>query len=101
MRVRNKRWIEKELDTTGYSTITVEVWRKTKNYDAGEGLRLRVHDGSVWHTIEETNNPGWGRLQVDLPASAGNNPNLKVRFKSRGSQGNERGDIDAVVITGR
>ncbi|MFT5150364.1 MAG: hypothetical protein ACI841_000345, partial [Planctomycetota bacterium] len=100
-RIRNKRWIEKTLDTTGYSVITVKVWRRTKNYDANEGFRLRVHDGTSWTNIEEADEYGWGQLEVQLPASAGNNPALRVRFKSRGSQGNERGDIDSVVIYGR
>ena len=100
-RIRNKRWIEKSLDTTGHATITLEVWRRSKNYDLGESLRIRMHDGSSWTTLEEATAVGWGRLQVELPASAGNNQNLRLRFKSSGSQGNERGDIDGVAVYGQ
>ncbi|MFT4538618.1 MAG: hypothetical protein ACI841_004385 [Planctomycetota bacterium] len=100
-RIRNKRFIYKDFDTTGYSTITVEVWRRTMNYDGTEHLRLRVHNGSSWNTVEEFNTNNWGRASVQLPASAGNNPNLEIRFKSKGSQGNERCDIDQIVIYGQ
>ena len=74
VRIRRKRWIEKTLDTTGYTNVAVELWRKTKNYDAGERLRLRVHDGQGWHTLENATNPGWGKVRFELGAWANNNP---------------------------
>ena len=100
-RIRNHRWMQKTFDTTGFSTVIVEVWRRTTNYDAGENLLLRMHDGNSWSTIEAIDQTDWGRLRVRLPASAGNNPNLVLRFKSKGSQGNERCDIDEVTILGQ
>jgi hypothetical protein len=100
VRIRNKRWIEKTLDTTGYKNINVSLWRKTKNYDPGEHLRLRWHNGHNWRTLEDATNPGWGALSFDLDHSANNNPHLRLRFRSVASQGNERGDLDEIVVTG-
>jgi hypothetical protein len=100
VRIRRNRWIEKTIDTTGYKNITVSLWRKTKNYDAGEHLRLRWHDGTNWHTLEDATNPGWATLFFDLSHSADSNPNLRLRFRSVSSQANERGDLDGIVVTG-
>jgi len=100
VRIRSKRWIEKTLNTTGYKNINVSLWRKTKNYDPGERLRLRWHDGNKWHTLEDATNPGWGTLSFDLVHTADNSPNLRLRFRSVASQGNERGDLDEIVVTG-
>mgnify|MGYP002526217732 CR=1 FL=1 len=100
VRIRSRRWIEKTLDTTGYKNINVSLWRKTKNYDPGEHLRLRWHNGHNWHTLEDATNPGWGSLSFALDHSANNNPHLRLRFRSVASQGNERGHLDEIVVTG-
>ena len=100
VRIRRKCWIEKSVNASGFTNVAVELWRKTKNYDSGERLRIRIHDGSQWHTLEEATNPGWGRLRFELGAWANNNPNLRLRLRSTGNEGKERGDVDEVVITG-
>ncbi len=100
VRIRRNRWIERTVDTTGFKKINIALWRKTKNYDTGEMLRMRWHDGSKWHTLEDATNPGWATLSIDLDLEANNNPNLRFRFRSIGSQANERGDLDEVVVTG-
>lgn len=100
VRIRNKRWMEKTLDTTGYQNITIQLWRRTKNYEALEELRIRIHDGAGWTTLERANNPDWGIVTFDLPSSASNNPNLRIRLRSSGSEGRERGDVDDLVVTG-
>lgn len=99
-RIRRKRWVERTLDTSGFTNVSIELWRKTKNYDAGERLRIRVHDGSQWHTLEDATAPGWGQLQFELGAWANNNPSLRLRIRSGGNEGKERGDIDDVVVRG-
>jgi Metallo-peptidase family M12 len=101
VRIRRKRWIQQSIDATGYSGLAIELWRKTKNYDAGERLRIRVHDGTSWYTLEDATNPGWGKLRFELGTWADNNPNLRLRLRSTGNAGNERGDVDSVVITGQ
>jgi hypothetical protein len=100
VRIRRNRWIEKTIDTLAYKNISVSLWRKTKNYDPGERLRLRWHDGSQWHTLEDATNPGWATLSFDLDHTASGIPNLRLRFRSVASQANERGDLDGIVVTG-
>ena len=99
-RIRRLRYIEKALDTTGYQNIVVKLWRRTKNYDAGEELRLRWWDGNSWNTLEDASNPGWATLTFHLPSGAANNPSFKLRFRSAADLGDERGDVDEVVVTG-
>ncbi len=100
VRARRKLWFEKALDTTGFKDITVNVARRTKNYDAGEGLKLRFHDGTSWTDIEVTTDTAWGTVSFVLPATANDNANFRLRFKSSGNEGKERGDIDDVQIIG-
>lgn len=61
-------------------------------------MRLRWHDGHKWHALDDATNPGWGALSFDLAHPADNSPHL--RFRSVASQGNERGDLDEIVVTG-
>ncbi len=100
-RIRRKGWIDKTIDTTGYDSITLYYTRRTKNHDAGENLRIRYHNGSSWKTIETVTGIHWGVMFFELPASAANNPNLRIRFKAKGDMAKERGDVDNVVVTGR
>jgi metallopeptidase family M12-like protein len=100
-RVRRAGWIEKAIDTTGYDTIKLYYARRTKNFDSGERLRPRWHDGTSWKTLEEVTTIHWGVMAYNLPAGADNNPNLRIRFKANGNMGKERGDVDDVLVTGR
>lgn len=99
-RVRKKAWIEKSLDTTGYEDIRIVYWRRTANYDGGEELRVRWWNGASWTTLENTTDEQWTRVEFALPAGADDNPAFKLRFKSRGDQAKERGEIDNVEIHG-
>jgi len=101
VRIRRKRWIEQPLDTLGYTNVVVEMWRKTKNYDAGERLRLRVHDGQKWHTLENATNPGWAKVRFELGSWADQNPFLRLRLRSTGNEDKERGDVDSIIVTGK
>ncbi len=100
VRIRRSRWIEKTIDTTGYKNINISLWRKTKNYNPGEHLRMRWHNGSQWNTLEDATNRGWATLSFDLNHTANDNPLLRMRFRSVANQGNERGDLDEITVTG-
>jgi hypothetical protein len=82
----------------------VRYWRKTKNYDAGEELRLRysTNGGSSWTTAGASDAVSWGYVEYAMPGSAGNNANFMIMFKSfGGDEAKENGRVDQVEVLGR
>lgn len=104
VRIRNKGNMTVVVDTTGYDGIRLYYARRNFNLDANEEPKIRYKLGTgSWKTIEtvEIHPNHWGLIAVDLPAETANHPAVSIRFKSYGSQGNERMDIDNVLISGR
>ena len=94
-------WAQIAIDTTGYTgTHLILARRSSKKYDAGESFKIRWSVGSGWNDLIVSSGDGWDPLTVNLPAAADNNPNLKLRFKSYGSQANEWGDVDDLAFMG-
>jgi hypothetical protein len=101
-RVRRKGKLEIGLDTTGYQKIVLNLWRRTKNYDGTERLAIRysTDGGSSWKNLEWVRTTGWGFVSFELPAAADDNAGLRLRFKSRGNEGKESGDLDEIELLG-
>lgn len=101
-RVRRSSNIARAIDTTGFSTITLEYSRRTRNLDAGESFTIEWFNGFNWNTVENIGNTNnaWSDISVQLPAGAGQNPFFQIRFRVNASQGRERGDVDDVRVTG-
>jgi len=101
LRLRKKQWAQIAIDTTGFTGTHLILARRSSNkYDAGESFKVRWTVGSGWNDLIVSSGDGWGQLTVNLPAAADNNPNLKLRFKSYGSQANEWGDVDDLAFMG-
>ena len=93
--------MEKALDTTGFTTIHVKYYRKTKSLDQGEYLYVEWHDGSQWHELESTQDTSWGSQQdKTCGAGANNNANFKVRFRINADKTGEYAYVDDVEVTG-
>ncbi len=101
-RIRRSSWIEREVSTAGFSTVRVSYARRTRNLDAGEFYVIEYFDGVGYNTIELlSSNGGWiDHVNVELPASAANNPNFRLRARCSADQGRERGDLDNVEVIG-
>ena len=97
-RLKRKTWIERAVDTTGFSNVTFSYWRKTKNLASGEHMRVQWWDGSKWNTLEDATGTSWGQVTFSLPASADNNSNLKIRFRTNSNQKKGWGDVDDVTV---
>ena len=98
--------IERTVDTTGFSEVVVRFWRRTKNYEAdlNEHLRFRisVDGGATWTTRMESSALSWGFVEFAMPATAGNNANFMIMFKSfGGDEAKENGRVDQVEVLGR
>jgi hypothetical protein len=99
-RLRNQTWIETTVDTTGISNVRLSYARRTKKLDAGEMLMSEWWDGGSWLILEQTSTLSWSPVTFNLGPSAGNNPALKIRFRTIASENRERGDVDDVKVDG-
>jgi hypothetical protein len=99
-KVKLTTWAERAVSTVGFDSVEVKYWRRTKRLDSGEMLFVEWWDGGSWNLIEQTSSESWARSSVTLPASAANNADFKIRFRSNASQANEKGDFDDVEVVG-
>jgi hypothetical protein len=99
-RLRHTGYIERAIPTSGYSTVVLDYWRRSRNFDSGEGLTVEWFDGFLWNTVETVTTKAWGHTQVVLPILAGDNPNFKLRFRTNANQNRERGDVDTIQVIG-
>lgn len=100
-RIRKKGKLERRVSTAGYGDVTLSLWRKTNNYDAGEDFKIRWYDGSTWRTLEKTTKKSWGFVSWDLPPGADDNPSFAIRLKSsKADEFKERADVDEVMVLG-
>jgi len=100
--------MERVISTSGYSGITVSFSLAAYSLDkTTEVMRARCHDGTGWITLKQIKggdpeNDGILRAYTyALPASADNNPNLRLRFDlSANNHNNDYGYVDDVLVTG-
>ena len=100
-KMNNDESVETAVDTTGYSTILVTYVRDTSGLVSGNSFVSEWYDGTTWNTIETMTSDfsGWRWVsQVELPASAGDNADFKIRFRI--SSGANFAYVDAVTIEG-
>ena len=94
-------WMEKAVDTTGFTGIHVKYYRMTYAFDSGEYLYVEYHDGSQWNELEATGATDWGSQQDKLCGSgADNNSSFKIRFRTNADKTNECAYVDLVEVTG-
>ncbi len=99
-RVRRDGHIQRAVSTANYKQVALLVSHRSKNYDSGESLEVEWFDGSSWNSVESVTAKKWNGRFIELPAGADNNSAFQVRFRSVGSQGKERGDVDDIKLIG-
>ncbi len=99
-RIRRKGTVERAVDTSTYKRIALLVSRRSKNYDTSESLEVEWFDGSTWTSADSVTTVKWNGRFIELPNGADNNPAFKIRFRSVGDEGKERGDVDDVKVIG-
>jgi len=100
-KIKKVAWIEKTVSTVGYADIHVKYARKTKGFDAKQEEFLFAEwsvDGSVWHTLEATQDGSWAVPDMVCDPGADNNPDFRVRFRTNTDK--EEAYIDDVEIAG-
>ena len=99
-RIRNTGIIERAVSTSTYDQIALLVSRRSKNYDSGESLEVEWFNGSTWNSVDTVTARKWNGRFLELPSGADNNSSFKIRFRSVGNMGKERGDVDDVKVIG-
>ncbi len=94
--------MEKIIDTTGYTNVKVDYYRKLIGLDIADEFKAEWFDGSNWITLEQTpdstDDASYISKQFTLPSSANNNPNLKIRFECTAGAVSETCNIDDVKV---
>jgi hypothetical protein len=108
-------WIEKTISTAGYTNIGINFWYKAFSGLTNEPeptdevfLEWSGDNGLSWtllKTIDETAADGqwnWNLPMhpINLPASANNNPNFKIRFGAVLKDISDIVNVDDIEITG-
>jgi hypothetical protein len=86
----NKRVQSPPIDLTGRTTITLSFNYMETGDGTNDDFLLEFFDGAVWAALSnppKTNNAGcggqgrWTQYSIALPASADNNPNVRIGFR--------------------
>ena len=98
----SESWIEAPpVDTTGYASVRVLMAAHVRNNTLGcENMDLQWWDGSAWQSAGIVEKHAWDGYEIWLPASAGNNPALRVRLITNCKGQRERGEVDNFCIVG-
>lgn len=97
----NPTYIEKSIDTTGYSSLTFEYYRKLIGLDAADDFSAEWYDGNSWNLLEHVSsqsNSNYVLRNYVLPVGAENNPNFKLRFMCEAGAVSEYCRIDDVKL---
>ncbi|MEE8467268.1 MAG: M12 family metallo-peptidase, partial [Planctomycetota bacterium] len=100
-RLKRVTWIERGISTVGFSDIRLAYDHRSRNYVAGETLKVRWFDGTKWRVIEQSVTFGWVHSHLDFPPAADNNSAFKIRFKTNATTlAHRRSDVDNVTVLG-
>merc|ERR1712125_116766 len=95
LRIRRSSSItSKDINTSGYSTVSLSYKRRSKNLDAGETMKgeWSNNGGSSWLTIEQVDSSqiDWETKSWTLTGASGD---IKIRFITNASGKKERGEV--------
>jgi len=101
LRLMKETTAEKHISSSGYSNIKITYAVKTEKLNSGEQLIVSYStDGNNWSILEQTTTRDWQKKSFDLPESANNQSQLKLRFTLSGSNASQRAHIDDIKVIG-
>jgi alkaline phosphatase len=99
--LKKAAWIQKAISTVGHKQIHIKYARKTTGMDSGEYLYAEWStDGSVWNTLETTQDTVWASRDLVCAAGADNSAGFRLRFRTNANRTDEYAYVDAVEIIG-
>jgi len=98
--------MEHSVNTEGYSNITFKYRRKLVGLDVADEFGVSWFNGNSWIYVEQTGSSSANQMfyhlrSFNLPASANNNPNLKIRFECTAGAVSEYCRVDNVNVSGK
>ena len=98
--------LERTISTVGYNNINFSYYRKLIGLDTADEFKVRWFDGAVWSILEQTgsnsaNDASYIYKTFNLPASAANNPNFRIKFECTAGAVSEFCRVDNVNIMGQ
>ncbi len=96
--------MEKAVSTSGYSNIKLSYYRRLIGLDIADEFKVKWFDGTSWNILEQTgsssaNDAGYAFKEYNLPSSANNNANFKIRFECTAGAVSEFCRVDNVKLT--
>lgn len=96
--------IERTVSTSGQQTIKFSYYRKLIGLDTADEFKAKWFDGTSWNIVEETlsnsaNDASYVYKEFNLPTSAEDNPNFKIRFECTAGAVSEYCRVDDVKVT--
>lgn len=97
------------LDTSGYSSITIEFWYRDDDIDDGDNIYLQLFNGSTYNNRFELGNTSpedtWHYYSVTLNNSGGDaqyfRTNFRLKFEGTSIDSGENLWIDDVKVAGQ
>ncbi|MEK6850118.1 MAG: BPL-N domain-containing protein [Nanoarchaeota archaeon] len=95
--------MEKMMSTSGYSNIKLSYYRRLVGLDSADEFQAKWFDGSIWNILEQTggnsaNDASYVFKQFNLPSSADNNVNFKIKFECTAGAVSEFCRVDDVKV---
>ena len=96
--------LEKAISTTGYNDITLKYVRRLVGLDSADEFKAKWFDGANWYVLEQTgknsaNDANYIVKTFNLPASANNNANFRIKFECTAGAVSEFCRVDNVNIS--
>jgi len=95
--------MEKTVSTVGYENIKLSYYRRLVGLDPADEFKAKWFDGSSWNVLEQTgsnsaDDTSYVYKEFNLPSSAANNPNFKIRFECTAGAVSEYCRVDNVKL---
>jgi hypothetical protein len=102
LRIRRSSSVtSKNINTSGYSTVSLSYKRRSKNLVAGETMNIEWtnNSGSTWTILEQVDSTqtAWQNKAWTLAGASGD---IKIRFVVNASAKRRRGEFDNIVVIG-
>jgi hypothetical protein len=94
--------ISDNIDTSSYSSFSIEFWYLVDDIDNGDNVYLQLYDGSSYDDYFEVGNEPedvWGRYQVTITDAQYRRANFRMKFEGTSIDVGENLWVDGVVIS--
>ncbi len=97
--------LQRDINTEGYQSIVFSYYRKLVGFESADEFKVKWFDGNSWIILEDSpeisiNDANYSLKIFNLPSSANNNSNFKIRFECSANALIEYCRVDDILISG-